>query len=111
MPPSNVNLKAFESRLSTIFSHMSRSTKTGTAQRRTVDLERMPARSIAERKTLASSVVNAARSVGWKTAPDAARLDAREVEQRVDERRSLRPLRLTTSSCPWPRARARCSCG
>ncbi len=46
---------------------------------------RSPARSIAERKTLASSAVNAPRSVGSYTASMPAGLDAREIEQRVDQ--------------------------
>ena len=44
-----------------------------------------PARSIAERKTLARSAVKAARSVGSYARLVPARLDPREVEQRVDE--------------------------
>ena len=44
-----------------------------------------PALSVAARKTLASSAVNAARSVGSNTACDPARLDAGEVQQRVHQ--------------------------
>ena len=40
---------------------------------------------MAERKTLASSAVSAARSVGSYEASHAPRLDAREVQQRVDQ--------------------------
>ncbi len=85
MSPSKVNLKAFESRLRTIFSHMSRSTKTGSLNGGQSTRSRRPARSTAARKTLARSAVKAARSVGWKRRPDPTGLDPGEVEQRVDE--------------------------
>ena len=62
--PSNVNLNAFDSRLRTIFSHMSRSTKTGSRSGGQSTRSSRPARSIAERKPLARSRVIAARSVG-----------------------------------------------
>ncbi len=61
--PSKVNLKAFESRFRTTFSHISRSTWTGSGSGAQSTIRRSPARSIAERKLEASSAVNAARSV------------------------------------------------
>jgi hypothetical protein len=63
-PASKVNLKALESRLSTTFSHISRSTKTAAERVAHSTSRRMPARSTAARKTPASSAVKAARSVG-----------------------------------------------
>ena len=62
--PSKVNLKAFESRLRTIFSHMSRSTWTSAGRGTVRTLNSSPARSIAERKLEAISAVSAARSTG-----------------------------------------------
>ena len=64
MRPSNVNLNAFDSRLRTIFSHISRSTNTGSGSGGQSTSNRRPPRSIAERKVLARSAVSAARSVG-----------------------------------------------
>ena len=61
--PSNVNLNAFESRLRTIFSHMSRSTNAGSPSGAQVTRSSTPARSTAARKPLARSFVIAVRSV------------------------------------------------
>ena len=55
--PSKVNFTAFESRLRTIFSHMSRSTKTGAGSGGQSTTSRSPARSVAERNVLASRAV------------------------------------------------------
>ena len=56
--PSKVNLKALEIRLRTIFSHMPRSTNTGSSNAWDSPAQvRRPAFSVAERKTLASSMV------------------------------------------------------
>jgi len=68
MLPSNVNLTAFDRRLRTMVSHMPRSTYTGSSSGGQSTLIVRPARSTAERKTLARSLVNAARSVGSKVA-------------------------------------------
>ena len=62
--PSKVNLKAFEIRLRTIFSHMLRSTKTGSGSLDQSSSSRSPALSVAERNTLAGSTVEPASSVG-----------------------------------------------
>ena len=64
MPPSKVNLKAFERRFRTIFSHMPRSTYTGCGSGGQSTSSRRPAFSHAVLKLLASSAVNLARSVG-----------------------------------------------
>ena len=62
--PVKVNLRAFERRLPTIFSHISRSTYAGSdrGSQRTSNVR--PAFSTAERNMLASSLVYAARSTG-----------------------------------------------
>ena len=62
--PSNVNLKAFDSRLRTTFSHRSRSTHAGSDGAGQSTSNASPAFSMAERKFEASSAVSAARSVG-----------------------------------------------
>ncbi len=96
--PSNVYLKALDSRLRTIFSHMSRSTNTGAESGGQSSTRRIPAASTAARKTLASSAVKAARSVGWyraRTRPASMREKSSRV---LTSLRRRRPLRLTTSS-------------
>ena len=85
IPPSKVNFTALESRFRTTFSHMSRSTKTGSSNGAQSTVNRSPARSTAERKTLASSAVVTARSTGSNSRVDPARLQPREVQQRVHE--------------------------
>ena len=57
IPPSRVNFTALESRLKTIFSHISRSTKTGAGSGGVSTSSRSPARSAADRKVLASRAV------------------------------------------------------
>ena len=64
MEPSKVNFNALESRLKTTFSHISRSRYTGWSSGGQSTVKVRPARSIAERKTLASSAVTDARSAG-----------------------------------------------
>ena len=64
IPPSKVNLKALDSRLRTTFSHICRSTNTGSPSGGQSTASRSPAFSQAERKLLARSAVRAARSVG-----------------------------------------------
>jgi len=64
MFPSRVNLKAFDTRLRTIFSHISRSTHAASASGGQSTSSAIPARPHAERKLLVSSAVKAARSVG-----------------------------------------------
>ena len=64
-----------------------------------------PARSIADRNTLARSAVSAARSVGSNVALDASRLDAREVEQRVHELEQAQRVAMNRFQRP-PRASA-----
>ena len=59
-----MNLNALERRFDTTFSHMSRSTYTGSAIGSHSTEKRRPAFSIAERNTLAMSAVTRARSVG-----------------------------------------------
>ena len=61
--PSKVNLKALDTKLRMTFSHRSRSTKTGSVSFWQSTTNRSPARSMAARKTLASST-RAARLVG-----------------------------------------------
>ena len=62
--PSNVNLNALERRFDTTFSHISRSTYTGSAMGWHSTENRKPAFSMAERNTLATSEVTRDRSVG-----------------------------------------------
>ena len=62
--PSNVNFKALESRFKTTFSHISRSTYTGSAIGWHSTEKRSPAFSIAESNALAISDVKLAKSVG-----------------------------------------------
>ena len=62
--PSNVNLNALDRRFETTFSHMSRSTYTGSAIGGHSTENCKPAFSIAERNTLAISDVTPLRSVG-----------------------------------------------
>ena len=67
--PSNVDFSAFDSRFSSIFSHISRSTKTGSGNGAQSTFSRSPARSTAERKTLASCAVSKRqirRLVAWR---------------------------------------------
>jgi hypothetical protein len=59
-----VNLKAFERRFSTILSHISRSTYTGSASGGQSTSSCKPAACMAERKLDASSVVREESSVG-----------------------------------------------
>ena len=68
-----------------IFSHMSRSTWTGRGNGVRSIVRRSPARSTAEWKLDASSAVKAREIDRLETGLRAARLDAREIEQRVDE--------------------------
>jgi hypothetical protein len=60
IPPARVNLKALETKLSTTFSHMSRSTYVRTSKAGASIVKVRLAFSTAERKTLASSAVNVA---------------------------------------------------
>ena len=93
--PAIVNLSAFERRLSTIFSHASRSTQIGSPSGGQSTSRRSPAASIAERKALARSVVTAARSVGWKSAsirPDSAREKSSSVFTRRSNLRAFRRI-------------------
>ncbi len=62
--PSRVNLKALESRLRTTFSHISRSTATGSSKVGQSTVKVRPALSIVDRKTLAISAVSLPRSTG-----------------------------------------------
>ena len=78
--PSNVNFRALDNRLSTTFSQISRSTKTGWSNGGQQTVSIGPVRSTAARKTLASSPVKAARSVGLY----AARARPGEVTRRSD---------------------------
>ena len=64
MPPMKVCFKALERRLSTTFSHISRSTCTGSGKGGQFTANVSPAFSTAERKTLVNSAVCAARSTG-----------------------------------------------
>ena len=64
MEPSKVNFSALLSRFSTTFSHMPRSRYTGSGSGRQSTSKARPARSTAERKTLASSAVACAMSAG-----------------------------------------------
>ena len=83
--PSSVNFSALERRLRTIFSHMSRSTWTGLGERRAVDLVAQAA-ALHRRAKGAREIRGQRREIGGLVAGlDAARLDAREVEQRVDQ--------------------------
>ena len=83
--PSKVNLKALESRLRTIFSHMSRSTKTGSASGGQSTVSRSPARSHGRAED-AGQLGGEGGEVGRLVRrPDPARLDAGEVQQRVDQ--------------------------
>ena len=64
MPPSNVNLNAFDRRFRTIFSHMPTSSRTGCGNGAQRTSNARPALSITERKPLARSAVNAGKSTG-----------------------------------------------
>ncbi len=68
MEPSKVNFSALESRLSTTFSHISRSRYTGSSSGGQSTANVKPARSTADRNTLASSAVTEGKSVGSKRA-------------------------------------------
>ena len=85
MPPAKVNLRALDSRLRTTFSHMSRSTCTGSSSGGQSTTKSSPARSTAERKTLASSAVAAAQVDRLEPGVDPAGLEPGEVEQGVDQ--------------------------
>ena len=101
--PSRVNLKALETRFRTTFSHMSRSTKTGSGRGGQSTTSRSPAFSQADRKLLASSAVSTARSVGSYDAR-ARPASIREKSSRVLTSFSSRsPLRWAVSSrSRWP---------
>lgn len=62
--PLKVNLNGLLSRFRTIFSHIPRSTSTGSERGGQSTVRRRSARSMADRKTPANSVVKAPRSVG-----------------------------------------------
>jgi hypothetical protein len=64
MPPVNVNFNALESRLRTIFAHISRSTYTGSGSIGQSTVRLRPARSIAGWNMLVSSDVYRDRSTG-----------------------------------------------
>ena len=99
IPPEKVNFRAFDSRLSTIFAHISRSTSTGEGSGGAVDRQRRgrPARS-RPLNVLASSVVYWARSTGSKR-PVWSPASRREKSSRVLTSRSSRsPLRRTSSN-------------
>ena len=104
--PLNVNLNAFDSRLRTIFSHMSRSTNTGSGSggQSTIEIA-APHAPIADRNALARSAVTRARSVGSNDARDAAGLDPREIEQRVHQLQQT--LRIAMDRCRDRRPAAR----
>ncbi len=87
MEPSKVNFNALESRLSTTFSHISWSRYTGSSSGGQSTVNVSPARSIADRKTLASSAVTARQVDGLELGPHPPCLDAREIQQRVDQLR------------------------
>ncbi len=101
MEPSKVNFSALLSRLRTTFSHMSRSMWTGPGSAGQSTSKSRPARSTAERKTLASSAVTAARSTGSKRArirPASMREKSSRVLTSLPMRSALR--RMTSSSPP-----------
>jgi hypothetical protein len=111
--PSNVNLNAFESRLSTIFSHIDRSMKIGSSNFAQSTASASPARSIAERKLLARSTVSDARSVGAYAAsarPASMREKSRRWFTSLSNRSALRWSRSSVSRVPASAAsRARMS--
>jgi len=82
MRPARVNLKALDRRLRTTFSHISRSTNTGSPTGGQSTASASPARSHAERKLLARSAVRTARSVG-SNAARARPASVREKSSRV----------------------------
>ena len=83
--PSNVNLNALERRFETTFSHMSRSTYTGSASGGHSTENRRPAFSIAERNTLAILRRDAGQVRRLIDRLHAPGLDAGEIQQRVDQ--------------------------
>ena len=99
MAPSSVNLKAFESRLRTTFSHISRSTATASSSGGQSTVKVRPALSIVDRKTLATSAVSVPRSTGsWWACRRPASM--REKSSRVLTSFSRRWLfRCATSRC------------
>ncbi len=110
-PPASVNLKALESRFSTIFSQIARSTATGASSGSMPTSRESPALSKAERKFEASSAVNAPRSVGSNRAV-ARPASAREKSSSVLTRRISRsPLRCTISRRGSPPCRMASSSG
>ena len=62
--PSSVNLKAFDTRFRTIFLPHVPVDVDQLAERRALDDQRRPARSVADRNALARLAVSSARSVG-----------------------------------------------
>ena len=103
MPPSKVNFKAFESRLSTTLAHRSRSTYTGLGQRRAVDDERRGRAARPRCRTCwPARGCTAARSTGSKrasTRPDSSREKSSRVLTSLSSRWPLRRITSTRSRC------------
>jgi hypothetical protein len=109
--PSKVNLIALDSRLKTTFSHIPRSTCTGSSDGTQSTSKASPARSIAARKTLASSAVNVPRSTGSKRAcirPASMREKSSRLFTSRPSRSALRWMTSTSSRTRSP-ASARAS--
>ena len=105
--PVSVNLKAFDSRLRTIFSHMSRSTCTGAGSGGQSHLERAGRRvPWPSGSCWRGPRCSAARSIGSKVAVHAAGFDAREVEQRVDQLEQAQRVALRERRAARVRRRA-----
>src|SRR3954447_7722709 len=83
--PSKVYFKALDTKLSTTFSHMSRSTCTAWGRGGQCTSNRSPARSTALRKVEASSRRKVREVGGLHARLHSAGLDPREVEERVDQ--------------------------
>ena len=113
--PSNVNLNAFETRLSTIRSHISRSTPATSGSRGRSTTSVIPARSVAARNMLARSVVKAARSVGSRTGsalPASMRENSSRLLTSFCRRSALRKTTLRRSACsPSPASASASSAG
>ena len=101
-PPRSVNFRALDSRLRTIFSHMSGSTWAGRSRGGHSTVNESPARSMAGAKDEAMSRVRRARStrtVSARSRPPSMRAKSSMSSTRRRSRRALR--RITSSRAAW----------
>ena len=106
IPPSRVNLKALDSRLRTTFSHIGRSTNTGSPTRRAVHRQGQPGL-LAGRPEVAGEVGGEGGEVGRLVGrPHPPGLDPGEVEQGVDEPLEPQPVAVDDLQQPAGRRAA-----